>query len=156
MPARHVPQRACHQAPALFEPLPLHLEDCRLGEYITIRLRARCKRQLNPRRPEHSRGLWRLLVGSSRWPFVAQPLLFGSRDTCPSSKADTLRDLSRMTCSSASFLHCLTEHVGCRRSLLRSPAGLTRCRRASGCTALPKAVCPHVHPRVQYLLKCRP
>src|SRR6266566_1422426 len=151
MPARHVPQRACHQAPALFEPLPLHLEDCRLGGDITIRLRARCKRQLNPRRPEHSRGLWRLLVGSSRWPSLAQPLLFGLRDTCPSNKADRPQDSSRMISPNGSSLRWSTEPADSRRSRLQSLAERTQRRPISGCTARPKAVCPRLRPRVRRL-----
>src|SRR6266516_2709309 len=104
MLAQHVPRRACHQVQAPSLPPPSPSENCRWGKDNSIRLQARSKSQPDPRRPKHSRGLCRLLVGNTRCPSLARLLLFGLRDTCPSNKAHKPRDLLRTTCSNASFL----------------------------------------------------
>src|SRR6266567_6641505 len=104
MLGQHVPRRECHQAPAISSRPPSPSENCRWVQDTAIRLQAQSRSQPDPRRPEHSRGLCRLLVGNTRCPSLARLLLFGLRDTCPSNKADTPRDLSRTTCSNVFFL----------------------------------------------------
>src|SRR5438132_7165608 len=154
MPAPHVPQRACRQAAAPSLPPPSPSENCRYGEGIDIRP-AQSRSRPNPRRPERSRGLCRLLVGNTRCPSLAPLLLFGLRDTCPSNKADKPRDLSRTTCSNASFLRSSAVLADFQIQQLRSLAGRSGCHPASGCTAHPKAVCPRVRPPVWRLRKHR-
>src|SRR5438309_10011632 len=94
-----------------------------LGKDNSIRLQARSKSQPDPHRPERSRGLCRLLVGNTRCPSLARLLLFGWRDTCPSNKADKPRDLSRTSCSNASFLRSSAEPADFQIQQLRSPVG---------------------------------
>src|SRR6266849_3704013 len=103
MLAPHVPQRACRQAAAPSLPPPSPSENCRWVEDTAIRLPAQSRSRPNPRRPERSRGPCRWLAENTRCPSLARLLLFGLRDTCPSNKADKPQDLSRATCSNASF-----------------------------------------------------
>src|SRR5207249_6023767 len=155
MLAQHVPRQACRRVLAPSLPLLSPSENCRWGKDNSIRLQARSKSQPDPHRPKHSRGLCRLLVGNTRCPSLARLLLFGLRDTCPSNKADKPRDLSRTTCSNASFLRLSAEPADFQIQQLRSPAGLTLSRPVYGCTVRPKAVCPRVRPRVRRLRRGR-
>src|SRR6266849_9609189 len=152
---QHVPRRACHQAPVTSSRPPSPSENCRWVQDTAIRLQAQSRSQPDPRKLEHSRGLCRLLVGNTRCPSLARLLLFGLRDTCPSSKADKPRDLSPTTCSSESFLRSSAVLADFQIQQLRSPAERSARQPASGCTAHPKAVCPRVPPRVRRLRRGR-
>src|SRR5437870_958245 len=142
-------RQACRRVLAPSLPLLSPSESCRWGKDNSIRLQARSKSQPDPHRPERSRALCRLLVGNTRCPSLARLLLFGLRDTCPSNKADKPRDLSRTSCSNASFLRSSAEPADFQIQQLRSPVGQRGCQPASGCTADPKAVCLRVRPRVR-------
>jgi hypothetical protein len=126
--SRYVPQRAFHQAPAPSESLPLLLENCHLGGYTTIHLRARCKRQLNPRRPEHSRGLWRWTVGNTQCPSSTRRLLLGLRDT-------------RRFRDTAVAISCWTEWISASFRLYCSPQSCLSSR-ASTSSALTESSSP--------------
>src|SRR6516165_9015272 len=146
---QRVPQQPCHQAPTPFVPQPWLLEEPESLAKIHTRPPADNMCQPALRRQERSRGLCLSLVGSSRWPSLAQALSFGLRDTCPSNKADMPQDLSQMTSPNDSCLRWSTAPADSRRSRLQSLAERMPRRPLFACTARPKAVCPRVRPPVR-------
>src|SRR6516225_3822997 len=145
---RALPQ-ACRLSLTPSSPLPSLSESSPEVAHNPFLRRDRCSCSPDPYMLGRSMGPVELLVGNTGC--LSECSLSNS---CPNSsglsgKVDKLRDLSRTTASTATFLRPLAAPVDLQKSQWRSPVGLKQHPRPCGCTARPKAVCPHVRPRVR-------